>query len=244
MSSETEAKRNAPDDGQEAPVLDAAAVTAYLKANPTFFEEHPEALEELSLHHESGGAVSLIERQVRVLRTQYTESQRRLSTLLGTARENESRVNHLNALAQSLIGARSLSGVARGVRQSLMTSFQVDGVFLGLFGKAPEDADPQGPRFIPPRDPLREAFRDFLRMGKAECGPLSAEKSALLFPERETPLRSAALVPLDRSAKLGMLVLAGNDPARFTPTMGTWFLELTAQLVATACRAHMPESPA
>lgn len=241
MSSEIEAKSKIAEGEQSAQTpLDADTVVAYLKANPKFFEHHPDALMQLSLHHESGTAVSLIERQVEVLRAQYGESQRRLNALVGTARENESRVTHLNALAQSLITADSLTAVARGVRERLSDSFQVDGVFLGLLGHVPENADPQGPRFIPPKDPLREAFRDFFRTGKAECGPLTAEKSALLFPDREAPLRSAALVPLDRASKMGMLVLAGADPGRFTPAMGTWFLELTAQLVATACRVHLP----
>ena len=44
-------------------------IAGYLKANPEFFERHASLLNSLRLPHDAGGsAVSLIERQVLVLR--------------------------------------------------------------------------------------------------------------------------------------------------------------------------------
>ena len=48
--------------------LEPEQVAAYLQENHHFFEAYPDLLAELSLPHESGGAVSLIERQIAVLR--------------------------------------------------------------------------------------------------------------------------------------------------------------------------------
>jgi uncharacterized protein YigA (DUF484 family) len=241
MTVKSEAKSDNAEAGETPRTgLQPEAVADYLQANPAFFDHHPEALAHLRLQHESGQASSLIERQVHVLRAQYDESEHRLDTLLTAARDNEARVVHLNTLAQCLIRADSLDAVARNVRDSLSDSFQVDGVFLGLLGEAPEGTAPGAMRWIAPGDELREVFRDFFRTGKAECGPLAVEKAAALFPEAATDLQSAALIPLDRATNLGMLVLVSREPERFTPAMGTWFLELAAQLVATACRAHMP----
>ena len=43
-------------------------VRSYLLKHPDFFDKNPEVLEAIELNHESGAAVSLIERQVEQLR--------------------------------------------------------------------------------------------------------------------------------------------------------------------------------
>ena len=50
------------------PAMDDAQVVAFLRANPDFLARHPELFEILELRHASGAAVSLIERQVEILR--------------------------------------------------------------------------------------------------------------------------------------------------------------------------------
>ena len=55
------------------------AVARFLEDNPEFFENHPDSLAKLRLAHDvSGKAVSLIERQVHVLREQGLNLQRQL----------------------------------------------------------------------------------------------------------------------------------------------------------------------
>jgi len=56
---ETDSNKNTPN---------ADDVIRFLVENPNFFDQHPEALSELSISHVSYGAVSLVERQVAVLR--------------------------------------------------------------------------------------------------------------------------------------------------------------------------------
>jgi len=48
--------------------LSDASVRDYLEANPDFFERHSAILSSLSVPHGSGEAVSLVERQVSMLR--------------------------------------------------------------------------------------------------------------------------------------------------------------------------------
>ena len=48
--------------------LSAQDVASYLKTNPEFFIEQEDLLADLSLPHESGKAISLLERQVTILR--------------------------------------------------------------------------------------------------------------------------------------------------------------------------------
>ena len=48
--------------------LSAQEVASYLKANPEFFIKQEDLLADLSLPHKSGKAISLLERQVTILR--------------------------------------------------------------------------------------------------------------------------------------------------------------------------------
>ena len=63
-------------------------VAKYLRKEPNFLLEHPEILDQLNLPHESGQAVSLIEKQVQRLREQNRSLSRKLNQLVQVATDN------------------------------------------------------------------------------------------------------------------------------------------------------------
>ena len=65
------------------------SVLDFLRQSPDFFLRHPSALSELSLPHESGEAVSLIERQIDILRERNVTMRKRMNELLQAARMND-----------------------------------------------------------------------------------------------------------------------------------------------------------
>ena len=77
------------------------------------------------------------------------------------------------------------------------------------------------------------------------CGALDdgdALRQALPDPAAAA---SAAVIPLQRSADeapLGVLILASDDAERFTPDMGTLFLERVGLLSTAALRRLMPST--
>ena len=218
-------------------------VAEYLAEHNDFFERHPAALEHLILKHASGSAVSLIERQVETLRSRNQQLQSRLTNLLETARENETRVRQINNLARMLIAARSANEVAKGLKACMAKDFGVDDVFLGLraVGESEEDSPL---RYLAEDDALVTENENFFRMGQVLCSSLTPEKENQMFGNRKQtkPLRSAAFVPLGKPVTAGMLVLASCDADRFTPEKGTLFLELMAELVATALRDELKDA--
>lgn len=226
-----------------APELSGESVTEYLVENTDFFEHHPEALEHLTLEHASGSAVSLIERQVDILRSRNQKLQSRLTTLMETARENENRVRQINNLSRMLIAARSPAEIGSGLQTCMAQDFGVDAIFLGIRGEG-EAAPDSALWYLADDDPIADAEANFFRMGQVICGPLDPEQNNRLFGHRtqSKPLRSAAFVPLGKPTTAGMLVLASCDADRFTPDMGTLFLELIADLVATALRDEMQDA--
>ena len=216
-----------------------AAVVAYLKAHPRLLTDQPQLLETLELAHAAGSAVSLIERQVELLRGKNQRLEARLNRLIDTARDNENRAENVLRLARSLIRAPSLANIVAGLRSSMREDFDIDEVFVGLNGGAYKRHDIEGIVPLDASGAVARAYDNFIRTRLIECGPITEERARLLFPKSEPPVRSAAVVPLEKEKNLGMLALGSRDPERFQPRQGKLFLEMCAELVAAAVRARL-----
>lgn len=216
-----------------------AQVVAYLKAHPQLLIDHPQLLETLELSHSAGSAVSLIERQVELLRGKNARLEAHLNRLIDTARDNESRADNVLRLARNLIRAPSLASIVVGLRASMREDFDVDEVFVGLNAGAYKRHDIEGMVPIEAGGPIARAYDNFIRTRLIECGPIAEDKARLLFPKADKPVLSAAVVPLEKEKNLGMLALGSREAERFKPRQGKLFLEMTAELVAAAVRARL-----
>lgn len=219
--------------------LNERDVAAYLRANPDFLLRYPDLLETLELQHASGSAVSLIERQVEILRGRSQRLEDRLTNLLENARDNERRATSVHRLARSLIRAPTLASAILGLQTSMREDFGIDQVFVGIVGPLLKHTNIDGLVRLDPEGAVMRAFDDFFRTKLVECGPLAEAQARLLFPKAADLPQSAAVVPLEKDKNLGMLVLASKDPQRFLPRQGRLFLEMTAELVSAAVRAKL-----
>lgn len=225
--------------GDPALGLDGSAVAAYLRDTPDFFARYPELLETLQLQHAAGSAVSLIERQVEVLRGRSQRLEDRLGQLLDNARDNERRAANIHRLARTLIRAPTLANAILGLQTCMKEDFGIEFVFVGILGPLLKRSDIDGLHRIDPEGAIAKAYDNFLRTKLIECGPLSEPRARLLFPKADPLPGSAAVVPLEKDRSLGMLVLGSSDPERFQPRQGKLFLEMCAELVAAAVRAKL-----
>lgn len=217
----------------------AAQVRDYLKEHPEFFAKHPELLEAVDLQHKSGTAISLIERQVEILRTKNQRLQGRLDQLMEAARGNEKRAESVHKLARTLMRAPSLAGVVAGLRQCMREEFDVDETFIGLNSRHFKRHDIGGLISLEADGKIAKAFENFVRTRLIECGPVAEAQAKLLFPGAKTLPLSAAIVPLEKEKNLGMIAFGSREPERFQPRQGKLFLEMTADLVAAAVRARI-----
>jgi uncharacterized protein len=235
----SEPKQQAQEAPEEAGALNEEQVVAYLKAHPNLLIDHPQLLETLEVVHSSGSAVSLIERQVELLRGKNQRLEARLNRLIETARENEARAESVLRLARTLIRAPSLAAIVAGLRSSMRDDFDVDEVFIGLNAGGYKRHDIDGIVPVEPGGAIARAYDNFIRTRLIECGPVSEERAKLLFPRAEQPVLSAAVVPLEKDKNLGMMALGSRDAERFQPRQGKLFLEITAELVSAAIRARL-----
>src|SRR5690606_36349176 len=112
--------------------LDADAVAQYLRQHPEFFVDFEELIPELRIPHQPGQAVSLVERQVKLLRERNIELRQRLNQLMDVARDNDRLFDKSKRLVLALLDAGDLEDLISAVEDSLRHDFQVPFVSLVL----------------------------------------------------------------------------------------------------------------
>ena len=99
-----------------------------------FFERHASLLGSLRLPHDAGGpAVSLVERQVLVLRQKNVKLERKLNDFLAVARSNDALATRIHALAMLMLAAPDQAGVVQVLEEQLRISFNADQSVLVVF---------------------------------------------------------------------------------------------------------------
>ena len=214
------------EQNQDKPQLpDAEAVVAYLRAHPEFFVDHDELIPELRIPHQPGTAVSLVERQVKLLRERNIEMRHRLSQLMDVARDNDRLFDKTRRLVLDLLDANSLEEVIGAVDESLRHEFQVPFVSLILFSETPL---PVG-RSVTSAE-AQQAVGGLLGSGKTVCGVLRPHELAFLFGEEEShSIGSAAVIALNQQQ--GILAIGSKDPQHYKSSLGTLFLGYIAEVL-------------
>jgi hypothetical protein len=222
-------------------VLSEAEVHAYLKSHPDFFERHATLLSSLRLPHVTGAAVSLVERQVSVLRQKDLKLERKLKELLEVARTNDSLAGKIHRVALDLLQARDLRQALDAIEGSLRTAFGADHSVLVMFDAPGSLSDVNPGRFLRAMnrdDPALQPFATFLGSSNPRCGQVRDAQRDFLFGERTNEVGSAALVPLGLKCEVGFLAIGSVDANRFHPGMSFDFLARLGELIAVALKRN------
>ena len=214
--------QNITNDEQDNELSWEEAVSRYLEDHPDFFQRHPDLLAKLTLRHEAGGAVSLIERQVRVLRDENDALREQLRDLLAIARENDVLSARLHRFAIAMADSASLDDVFDNAYEMLRREFKIDAVTILCRGEG--SAAFTRSEFVGADTRLLNLVNEY-GAGKPVCGA-RFEESLLkyLFGVNAGDVRSAALIALGPRGSVGMLALGSNDARRFHAEMGTVYL--------------------
>jgi len=217
------------------------AVGRYLEQTPDYFLRHPELLAALVLPHpEAGRAVSLVERQVRVLRDRNEQSTHQLQELIAFARDNDQLGERVQRFALAMIDSDSLDEVLDTAQDMLRQEFSLDGVAVRLTGN-PRPVNLRQ-EFVTPDDAMLDGLLTSLatRNGQPLCGTVHAEATLeALFGATAGNIRSTAVIGLTRHALRGVLVLASRDPQRFRADMGTVYLVRLGELLMAGVARHL-----
>jgi len=221
--------------------LSESAIHDYLTEHPDFFERHGALLGSLRLPHVAGGAVSLVERQVSVLRQKDLKLERKLKELIEVARANDLLAEKIHGLALSLMAADDLSTTLTIIEETLRTGFDASQSILVLFGNPELFQDINAGRFFLPverSDDGVKAFNTFLHGSGPRCGQVRDSQRDFLFGKETDEIGSAALIPLGEKSAMGFLAIGSSDADRFHPGMSIDFLTRLGQLVAEALKRY------
>ena len=217
--------------------LSDETVRDYLEAHPDFFERHGALLSELKVPHGSGEAVSLVERQVSMLRQKEIKLQRQLKDLIEVARANDTLAAKIHELSLQLFASKELGDTIAAVEEAMRSGFGADQSVLVLFADPEMFEDIDAGRFfrvVQRENSELKPFETFLEANGPRCGQVRDSQRSFLFRDDSDEIGSLALVPLGEDAQIGFLAIGSADADRFHPGMSIDFLARVGDLVSGA----------
>ena len=233
---------------QKAGELTREQVADYLRNNPDFFVDQDELLRSLTLPHDSGRAISLVERQVHLFREQRDTLRRELVELVSIARHNDGLFEKSKRLLLQVIEAKTLNDMAAVVDDSLRVDFGLDAASILLFSDAAANVHQgQGALHIVDAGEARERLGTLLEGDRAVCGHFREEERSFLFPDRDEPIASVAIMPLRHQGLVGVFAVGSCQPGYFDQSMGSLFLsyisDTLSRLLPPMLKQHDTAAP-
>ncbi|WP_067516095.1 DUF484 family protein [Endozoicomonas ascidiicola] len=226
-------------EAKETQALTARQVADYLQAHPDFFVDHDDLLLELTLPHKRGDTISLVERQVALLRERALDYRYQLNRLSENAKENEQLFEKMRLLVLSLLESKDLEQLIDTISDSLNHEFGIEFHSLMLFSDKPMSL----PVRIEHNDVANMALGSLLSSGKAVSGQVTPAEMDFLFQEQSEKVGSVAIIPLNYSLidppQLGILALGSSDKEHFKAGMGTVFISYLGDVLSRVLARHM-----
>jgi uncharacterized protein len=213
------------------------AVAQFLQHHNDFFERHPQLLVRMRLQHpRNASTVSLIERQVEVLRERYQAQEQKLAEFVRVARANNVLAEKVHHFTRRLLSTADRAQAIVQIEASLREDFDTFHAVLALAsdrdGVAQETA--RFVRAVSPDDPNYRSFESLFAACKPRCGQIRDTQREFLFGIEAANIGSVALIPLGGQPALGLLALGSVDRDRFHPGMSTEFLSRMGELITDA----------
>jgi uncharacterized protein YigA (DUF484 family) len=214
-------KRDAKEGVSEQEILD------FLRKNPDFFQRHEAALYDLSLPHESGSAVSLVEKQIDILRERNVAMRKRMNELLQAARSNDEIFAKTRSLNLALLEVNSWHELNEVLATHVLVDFEADFVCTHIV-----DAN-----MALALDHIQHHIKNlpFLYLQTntdAACTVLRQNELEIIFPMSDhDESGSAVILALNLNIGTGALCIGSRDANRFAKGMDTLFVKYIADIL-------------
>ena len=229
---------NGPPTGVQG--ITEADIANYLATSPGFFERHAELLGSVQLANPHGQrAVSLLERQMEMLRDKVKGFERQIIEMIRNGQDNVAIADKLHRWTRALMLTANAADLPDVLVRELKHQFVVPQAAIRVWGGAEAFAALSFARKV--GDDVA-SFASSL--GVPYCGANTGFEAVQWLDEPSQAL-SIALVPLRHeslSGAFGLLVLASPDPTRYTADMGTEFLARIGE-VASAALTRLLSTP-
>ena len=185
-------------------------VELYLLKNTDFFLTRESIVSELNFKHSPGKAESLLERQVRKLRSEQKDLLDNLSVYLSNASENEDLFSKSKALVLRVVTAEGEDTLIELMSKSLKEIFDVDVAYLKFFTNSE-------------MNDLEESTGMTFSAGETKHGSFATEKIQILFGDDS--IKSVVISVFKNKNKIGLLLIGSKDKTRYLGDEDTTFIE-------------------
>ena len=211
--------------------LSASQVEDYLQQHPDFFHEHLNLLEQMSIPHPSGTAISLISKQLELFRSKHHEMENQLNALIEIARNNDASLIRMHKLTLALLEASTLEQAIANLDVVLADYFLTDFVAVRIIKQHPESAIAN--LFIEPGSENLQPFLKELAGNQPKCGRPTLAQAKVLFGDSAVEVNSCAIIPMNFTELDGILAIGSREKGRFHYSMGNLFLTQMSEIIGT-----------
>ena len=225
--------------------LNDDTVSKFLADNPDFFNRKAEILLDLAIPHESGAAISLLERQVAMFRDRNRELQNNINDFIFNAEENDALFEKTRLVILELLKTNTLAKLSDTIEDTLKTEFSAhasrlffiaDNTDSILNNLGIQNEEIRTLETIQARDILGKLFDK----KRTFCCELTPEQAKLLFPDTAREILSAAVIPVhvnepqrdSKGINMPILVIGSDKHNHFNSSLDTLFLDFIGEILA------------
>lgn len=216
---------------EEKKEITSTEIEKYLRKNPDFFNEHLDLLENLTIPHPSGNAVSLISKQLEIFRSRHHEMESQLTALIEIARENDTSFNRMHELTLAMLDAATIEDALSNLDQALFDCFLADFVSVRIFRENTDS--PISNLFVHPDNDALIHFQKMLESNQPKCSRPTLPQAKFLFGDAAHEIKSCAIIPMMFTDLEGLIAIGSRREDRFHHTMGNLFLTQMGEIVGT-----------
>ena len=185
--------------------------------------------------------MSLVERQMEVMRDTNRELRIRLNKLLDIARENDGHFGNTKKLAVELLDTladpHDFNKILSIFDEYLGKYLAADEYALLIFDK-PQGITHANLKCCVTKD-AQKHIRQIMESDKSKCGALSSDELSFLFDSRSPLILSTAYIPLHYRQFKGLLAIGSFNQSHFHRGMGTLFLDYLSDIISRVCFQHL-----
>jgi len=209
-------------------------VAHFLTDNPEFFQLYPEILETLSIPHEAGTAISLVEKQINLLREKNKQLEEQLNSLIAIAHDNNNTQQQIHQMVVEVLASSDAESALLDLTTRLIKGFKVDHVAVRILADEDHPLDSIDSSWTLTSKSARNTLDDFTPTNEPLCGRLKQGQLKRLFGEKAESIGSSVLIPLRKGSLYGVIALGSADEHRFNPGMDTLYLRRLGEMVAAS----------
>jgi uncharacterized protein len=198
--------------------LNAKDVEIFLLENIDFFVSRESLVSELSFKHDSGGASSLLEMQVKRLRDEQSRLMEMLTSFVSTGQDNEDLFLKSKTLTLALIEAKDVGSIVETVESFFQDIIGADTCNLVLAS----DQEVQE---------LESVTGLEMNKNSIHMGPFSQEKMSFIFQDEE--MLSGVISIFKVKNKFGLLKIGSKDQTKYLGDGDTTFIEYIRDVIAS-----------